>query len=227
MAAVSDFRKGTIVQAPLSFGNPTNSKANTPFVTRKITLDEKAVLMGFGADASPVTVLTADKHFFQCYTKSTATSGDNRGMYWKHRLSGAGTGTGECIRAWTDVTAACAGAFGAHITASITGAGITGVSGLMAGARATLGADAQTRTISGTVAALQVDSDLATGNTLPAGAAFIRVADNGAVKITNLFSIAAGNSVLGANATVGSAYKFINVYVEGVGVKKLLLYDVS
>jgi len=61
---------------------------------------------------------TAGKNFVEFRTKSTATSGDSRGAYLRHYISGAG-GNGECARIYTTVDAAAANAHGAHITCSL------------------------------------------------------------------------------------------------------------
>jgi hypothetical protein len=78
---------------------------------------------------------------------------------------------------------------------------ITGASGAISGqgfaARLTFGADAQTRTLNGNCAALNLDSDIATGNTVPNSFAFIRVTDTAAVRINQLFQFpAVSNSTL-------------------------------
>lgn len=144
-----------------------------------------------GSSASPETTATANTKFSALYTKSTATSGDSRGVYIKHYFSGAG-GSGDALRAWgvvDNVNAASGGTVtGAHISLSITGAS-GAVAGQAAALRVTYGADAQTRTLNANNAALIVESDLATGNTVPAAAAFIRVVDTGAVPIKKLFRL--------------------------------------
>ena len=55
----------------------------------------------------------------------------------------------------------------------------------------------------GTLAAIQADSNIATGNTVPATAAFLRVTDSGAVKLGRLLNIpAASNGTIFATHTV-------------------------
>ncbi len=94
-----------------------------------------ALLMGIGTTADPATSAVADKDFVEMRTQSSATSGTSRGLYWRHNLSGAGQ-SGECIRAFTDLTAAVTTARGAQISLQ---AGATGyVSGLGVGMDAQL-----------------------------------------------------------------------------------------
>lgn len=158
-----------------------------------------------GTSAAPESTSTADKKFTSIYTKSTATSGDSRGIYVKHLFSGAG-GSGEALRAWgvvDNVAAATGGTVnGAHISLSVTGASGS-VSGQGSALRATLGADAQTRTLNANLSALLLDSDLATGNTVPAAAAFIRVVNTGSVPILKLFKLptVASGGLLAAHTT--------------------------
>jgi hypothetical protein len=96
------------------------------------------LLFGAGAASSStlITTATASKNFVQLYTKSTATSGDNRGIYNRFYLSGAGGG-GESLRTFTTVNNVAAGtAHGAHISLSF---GTTGsITGQGLGLRATL-----------------------------------------------------------------------------------------
>jgi hypothetical protein len=87
------------------------------------------LLMGVGTTALPATTSAADNMFTELRTQSTATSGDSRGLYWRHELKGAGL-SGESVRAFTKVSAACTNARGAHVsldvntTGSVTGLGV-------------------------------------------------------------------------------------------------------
>lgn len=117
------------------------------------------------------------------------TSGDVRLLYATLDLRGTG-GNGECLRPRTRVYGTgINSAHGQHCTLQIAVGGA--ISGLGAGLRATLEAATETRTLTGTLCALQVDSYIATGNTMPASHSFVRFADNGAVRVTNLFDIPA------------------------------------
>lgn len=89
------------------------------------------LLMGVGTTANPATTAAANNMFAEFRTQSTATSGDSRGLYWRHDLNGAGV-SGESIRNFTKVTGAAATARGSHTSLDIdvsTGS----VSGLGAG----------------------------------------------------------------------------------------------
>lgn len=86
------------------------------------------LLMGVGTTANPATSATAGDIFAEFRTRSSASTGDNRGLYWRHEFTGAGGG--ECIRAFSKVSAAVGTARGAHIsldvntTGSVTGLGV-------------------------------------------------------------------------------------------------------
>jgi len=91
--------------------------------------------LGMGSSASPESNGTAGHKFIQYYTKSTATSGDNRSIYNRYDIDGAGA-SGESLRSLTDLGAAASTARGAHISLQ---AGATGyVTGLGAGVDAQL-----------------------------------------------------------------------------------------
>lgn len=155
----------------------------------------------FGTSGTPETTSTADKKFISVYTESTATSGDSRGMYLKHKLGGtiASTGYGDAGRFWAEVTGTdYSYASGIHSTMSVA-AGAT-VAGSGAGLIATLGAAAESRTLTGALAALQVDSDIAIGNTVPDRCSLIRMSKSGSVDIPFAFDIADDQCLQGAAA---------------------------
>jgi hypothetical protein len=153
------------------------------------TVVTAALLHGSGTSAAPTSTSSAGKNFLGYWTKSTAASGDARGLYMRLYLSGA-TG-GDAVRAFATADAANVAtggtANGIHASLSIAVGG--SISGAGNAARVTLAADAASRTLSGTLAALQVDSDIATGNTLPASHAFMRFTNSGAVALSNLFEV--------------------------------------
>lgn len=161
-----------------------------------------ALLGGGGNSSAPMSDNgVASKNFVGMWTKTTATSGDSRGLYWRHYFYGA-TG-GEAIRAWATVatTGVAAGGTvnGAHITMSVNTS--SDVSGAGNAIRATLSAAAATRTLSGTCAALQLDSDIGANNTVPTSWSFIRVTDTNSVKIPYLLNIPAAS-----NGTIFAAH---------------------
>lgn len=165
------------------------------------------LLHGAGTSTLPITTATANKNFLDYKVKTTAASGDTRGLYMRLYLGGttAGAGYGDAVRAYTTVTGTgYAYASGVHATMSIA-AGAT-VTGSGAGARCTLEAAAETRTLSGNVAALQLDSNIGANNTVPATAAFIRLAKIGTVDLATFMNITddqclKGDGTLGASAS--------------------------
>ena len=134
-------------------------------------------LNGFvtGTVTDPVTVSTAG-NVSSSYVTSTATTGDVRLNY--SRLTVASTGSGETGRWLTRVTAANAATGGTvnggHISLSINGSGT--VSGAGNALRVTLGGSSTNP--GGTLAALQLDSDFATGGTWT-NASFLRCTNSG------------------------------------------------
>ena len=156
-----------------------------------------------GTSADPISVTTA-QNINSSYGTTSATTGDTRLVYDK--LTFTSTGSGETLRAFSVVTgvgAAAAGTInGAHISTSINGSGT--ISGAANALRATLGMGASAAP-GGTLAALQLDSDIDTTATVPATAAFIRVTNSNTGVIPNMFSVPAP-AVGGAfRAVVGSA----------------------
>ena len=94
------------------------------------------LLIGGGTTAAPCVSSVADAKFIELRCKSTATSGDNRLAYLRYELGGA-AGGGDCLRAFSVMTAALGTAHGIHgsiLTTSTTGY----VTGMAAGIRGTL-----------------------------------------------------------------------------------------
>jgi hypothetical protein len=92
-----------------------------------------------GTAAAPITRDTANYSFVKMYCDNGAASGDNRLAYLRLYLTGAGTGGGETIRAFTTVNANIANAHGAHISLNFAAtAGGSECSGLGAAVRGTL-----------------------------------------------------------------------------------------
>jgi hypothetical protein len=176
MAAISEF-KNNQPQSAVQYGTTATA----------------ALLEGAGTSSSPYSSgTTADKNFIGYWLKTTALSGTTRGVYLRLYIAGAGC-SGEAARIFTTVNGVAGGTggiHGAHITGSLDATGTCG--GLLVGCRATLGVSEATRSLSGTFAALQVDSDIGTGNTMPGTTSFIRVANNNSVAIANLFEIPTG-----------------------------------
>lgn len=152
-----------------------------------------ALLFGAGTSTTRVATATTGKNFIGFWLENAATSsGDCRGLYLRQFLTGGGSGVGgEAARIYTTVDSATAftgsGIHGAHITASL--AASASVTGLMAGLRATLDWETDTRTPSGTHCAIQADSNIGANNTVDAAKSFIRFSNEGAVKLETLFDL--------------------------------------
>ena len=164
----------------------------------KYYLSGNAGGIDYGTSTAEATTASADRKFLSMYVKSTAATGDARGIYARLNLAGTATsGYGDAIRALGYVTGTgYSYASGLHGTLSIA-AGAT-VTGSGAGIRATLEAAASTRTLSGALAALQVDSYIGANNTMPTVHGFIRFSDVGTTVLNNLFVMPAAPS----NSTV-------------------------
>jgi len=146
------------------------------------------------------------------YATTSATSGDTRLSY--NKLTFTSTGSGEVVRGFAVVTGtggATAGTInGAHFSAEMQGGTISGAANAV---RATIGGT--TASPGGTLAALQLDSNFASGVTLPGSAAFARVTNTNTVKITNLLNMPAPSVGGVLAAKVGSptqthAIKFVD-----------------
>lgn len=181
------------------------------------TGDTAALIAGMGISGTPIPDAgVANKNWFGLFTKTTATSGDSRGIYWKHSFAGA-TG-GEVIRAVANVettNVATDGTVNAeHATLNV--AASSSVSGAGNAIRATLGAAAATRTLGGTCAALQLDSDIGANNTVPASWSFVRVTNSGSVKLANLLDIPApSNGTMFAAHTTQTMTHSIKIIANG------------
>jgi microcompartment protein CcmK/EutM len=162
-------------------------------------------LYNSSSDNAPVVSADADTHFMHMFFKSTASSGDNRGMYLRTHYTGGGGG--DALRALGIAMAATGTMTGGHVTGQIgTGGSITG---LLAGLRATAATSSGLTLSGGTLAALQVDSDLGSAVTGMTEAAFIRVADiNGTNKMPLLIATDGVGSGSGATTLIktGSAF---------------------
>ena len=180
-------------------------------------------LNGFigGTATDPIVVTTAD-NINESYATTSAASGDTRLSY--NRLTFAGAGAGETLRAFSVVTAAQGAGQttnGAHISMSVnTGGSISGAANAL---RATLGVAAGV-TSGGTVAAIQADSDVGAAGVLPATASWIRFTNSGAgTGISNLFNVP---STMVANAVSVSATKTIKI-IDSTGTAYYLMVSAA
>lgn len=167
-----------------------------------------------GTSASPISVTTAG-NVSSSYATTSATTGDTRLVYDK--LTFTSTGSGETFRAYSVVTganAATAGTInGAHISTKVdTGGTISGAANAI---RATIGASVASP--GGTLAALQLDTDFASGTTVSASSAFIRVSDSGAGagKLTRLMNIETGTGLFTAATSSSTLAGGIKVRIAG------------
>jgi hypothetical protein len=165
-------------------------------------------LNGFdtGTSVSPLAVTTAD-NVNAAYATTSAASGDTRLSY--NRLAFTSTGSGETIRALTQVTGvggATGGTInGAHVSLSINGSGT--IAGAGNALRATLGGTSTNP--GGTIAAIQADSDFATGGTWT-NASFIRFTNSGTGTVANLFNVPAAMLVSQISAASTHTIKIVN-----------------
>lgn len=153
-----------------------------------------------GSSSVPITISSSGV-LNGAYASTSATSGDTRLSY--NKLTFTSTGSGETLRAFSVVTgagAAVAGTInGAHVTCSIDGSGT--ISGAANALRATLGGSSTNP--GGTLAALQLDSDFASGGTW-SNASFLRVTNSGTGEVGN-FAVMPAVSATGVfRAKVGS-----------------------
>lgn len=164
-----------------------------------------------GSSSVPISITSAGV-LNGAYATTSATSGDTRLSY--NKLTFTSTGSGEVVRGFAVVTGtggATAGTInGAHFSMEAQGGTISGAANAV---RATVGGT--TASPGGTLAAIQLDSNFASGVTLPGSAAFARVTNTNTVKITNLLNMPAPSVGGVLAAKVGSptqthAIKFVD-----------------
>lgn len=158
-------------------------------------------LNGFisGTTTDPIVVTTAG-NVSSAYATASNTTGDVRLQYQRLEITSTGSGeTGRWLTRVTGVGAATGGTVnGGHISLSINGSGT--VSGAGNALRVTVGGSSTNP--GGTLAALQLDSDFATGGTW-SNTSFLRVTNSGtgeigtfavmpAVSATGVFRAAVG-----------------------------------
>jgi hypothetical protein len=165
-----------------------------------------------GTSASPVTVTSATS-INTSYGSTSAASGDTRLQYSK--LTFTSTGSGETLRAFSVVTGAGAAATGtingAHVTLSVNGSGT--ISGAGNALRATIGGSSTNP--GGTLAAIQCDSDFATGGTWT-NASFIRCTNSGTGAVDALFSLPAkGSNLMVRDKSSAAVTQVIKILVGG------------
>jgi hypothetical protein len=135
------------------------------------------------------------------YATTSATSGDTRLNF--NRLTFTSTGSGETARFLTRVTGANGATGGtingAHISTAVNTGGT--ISGAANAIRATIGGTSTNP--GGTLAALQLDSDFASGGTW-SNASFLRVTNSGTGEVGNFALMPAVSATGVFRAKVGS-----------------------
>ena len=153
-----------------------------------------------GAANDPIAITSAGV-LNGAYATTSAASGDTRLNF--NRLTFTSTGSGETARFLTRVTganAATAGTInGAHISTSVNTGGT--ISGAANAIRATIGGTSTNP--GGTLAALQLDSDFASGGTW-SNASFLRVTNSGTGEVGNFALMPAVSATGVFRAKVGS-----------------------
>ena len=127
------------IDAPTTTSSLTVSGTST--LTGKVTFwlngwaaSASGIFAGVWTTANPATTASAG-NWMEFRTQSTATSGDARGMYWRHEIAGAWW-SGESLRSFTKVSAAADTCRGAHISLDVNTTG--SISGLGCGVDAQL-----------------------------------------------------------------------------------------
>jgi hypothetical protein len=108
-------------------------------------------------NANNIWAVSAAGNHTSNFTRSTATTGDNRASYNKLYVAGKG-GSGEAVRAYALAEAAAVTLHGIHATAEVNKG--TGVTGEAAGVRATVASATGLTLSGGTYAPLRLDSSL-------------------------------------------------------------------
>ena len=164
-------------------------------IPRSIKPSGNAVAWGIGNSNSYYDWgATANQNLMEFRLRSSAATGDSRGIYMRLKLYGAGGGEAGRFFANASTTNVATGGTinGIHSSMSIDAS--SSVSGAGNALRATLGAAAATRTLGGTLAAIQADSDIGANNTMPTNHSFIRFTNSGSVALSNLFQVPAASN---------------------------------
>jgi hypothetical protein len=165
-------------------------------------------LNGFigGTATTPITVTTA-QNVSSSYVTTSAATGDTRLTYDKLTFTAAGSGeTARFFSVVNTTTSAVGGTInGAHVSLEIDATGK--ISGAGNALRATLGGTSTNP--GGTLAAIQADSNFATGGTWT-NSSFIRFTNSGTGVIPNLFNVPAAMVVAQVSADSTHTIKIVN-----------------
>lgn len=148
--------------------------------------------LSVGSSTHPVTAI-GSHNFGRSYYRHAGTSGDVRALYAD--LDFISTGSGETLRLRGIANGTNVATGGTVNAAHLTGrvAAAKTVSGALNALRCTLEVAGTTPTPGGTIASLQLDSNIVTGATLGSGAAatsFVRVTNSGATAIPYFLNMA-------------------------------------
>lgn len=165
-----------------------------------------ALILGGGNAGVPLgDGAVAGRNFIEFRTKSTATSGDCRLAYLRQDFAAAGSG--ETLRAYSTVSGSVGvggTVNGAHITLGLTGAA-SALNGQGFGLRVNFDAAAAVVAIGGSQSAVaMLETNIATGPTMPADLAFLRCNNLGAQKLDNLLSLTNPSTTMFADAGTGA-----------------------
>lgn len=156
----------------------------------------------YGSSTKPVIAHSA-VNMGRVYAKAAHASGDVRAHYEDLTFTGIGGGETFRVRAIADGLLCATGATinAAHFTGRVAAAKT--VSGALNAVRCTLEVAGSTPTPGGTLAALQLDTNIVTGWTASANDAFIRVTNSGAGLVTNLLNLpaVANGTIIAAHTT--------------------------
>lgn len=158
-------------------GKSDNWVGENVYVRGKVRwgVPENYALLGGAGNSSVYLDSHENKNFLEYRLRSNYAGGDIRGMYMRVQYNGAGGG-GEPIRAYAQATAAVGTIHGAHVTGEIASGG--SVTGLIAGLRATAATASGLTLSGGTMAALQIDTSLASAVSGMTAASLIRIAES-------------------------------------------------
>jgi len=142
--------------------------------------------------------------------RTDATSGNDARVLYA-RMHHYGAGGGEAIRAYSfaNTTNVATGGTLNGLHASVSIATSSSISGAANAGRFTLEAAAASRTLGGALSAIQVDSNVGTGNTMPTIHGFLRFTNTGAVALSNLMVLPAApanGSIFAAHVTDGMTH---------------------
>ena len=181
----------------------------------------KVAGINFGSSSKPIVASGA--HIFgRQYFRHAGASGDVRAVYADLDFTAAGSGETLRVRGIANgLLCATGGTINAiHATGRVAAAKT--VSGALNAIRATLEVAGTTPTPGGTLAALQLDSNIVTGATLGATDSMCRVTQSGATKVPNLFCL----PVPGAK-TASATDMFVAVHADSVVTHAIRIVDTA